>query len=44
MGNSNGARNTRLTIDQKKNSNGARDTSVTIDQESILMVFEILTE
>ena len=41
MENSNGAQNTRLTID-KKNSNGARDNSVTIDQERILMVREML--
>ena len=43
MENSNGAQNTRLTIDKKKNSNGARDNSVTIDQERILMVREMLT-
>ena len=42
MENSNGARNTRLTIDKKRNSNGAQDTSVIIDQKRILMVREIL--
>ena len=42
MENSNGARNTRLTIDKKRNSNGAQDTSVIIDQKVILMVREIL--
>ena len=43
MENSNGARDTRFTIDtQKKNSNGARDTRFTIDKKRILMVREIL--
>ena len=42
MENSNGARNTRLTIDKKKNSNGARDTRLTINKKKILMVREIL--
>ena len=39
--NSNGARDTRLTIN-KKNSNGAPDTRLTIDQKRILMVREML--
>ena len=41
MENSNGARNTRLTIDKKRNSNGAQDTSVIIDKKRTLMVREI---